>query len=115
MQTRRQLAFAFASRHWELDADGQPTHRLIEARRRSYLITPAPKAKKRKAPKAQTEPEVSADDQGLSTAEQQYGPTPISNELRGYVDTWRALPNPQQWQVTPETARPLQHWRQHPF
>jgi len=31
------------------------------------------------------------------------------------VDTWRALPNPQQWQVSPETARLLQHWRQHPF
>lgn len=40
---------------------------------------------------------------------------PILNELRGCVDTWRALPNPQQWQVTPETARLLQHWRQHPF
>ena len=42
---------------------------------------------------------------GVSTAEQTYDPTPIINELRGYVDTWRALPNPQQWQVTPETAR----------
>jgi len=27
------------------------------------------------------------------------------------VDQWRALPNPDQWQVTPETARLLQHWR----
>ena len=44
-----------------------------------------------------------------------YDPTPIINELRGYVDTWRALPNPSQWQVTPETARLLQHWRQHQF
>jgi type III restriction enzyme len=25
------------------------------------------------------------------------------------------LPNPAQWQVTPETARLLQHWRTHPF
>jgi type III restriction enzyme len=31
------------------------------------------------------------------------------------VDTWRSLPNPAQWQVTPETARLLQHWRHHKF
>ena len=28
---------------------------------------------------------------------------------------WRSLPNPSQWQVTPETARLLQHWRHHEF
>jgi hypothetical protein len=27
----------------------------------------------------------------LSTKEQQYDPTPIINEVRGYVNTWRAL------------------------
>ncbi len=27
----------------------------------------------------------------------------------------RDLPNPEQWQVTPETARLLQHWRHHSF
>ena len=110
--------YAYPARHWELDADGQPTNRLIESRRRSDLITPVPKAKKRKAPKgptAQVELDLTADDEGLSTAEQKYDPTPIINELRGYVDTWRALPNPQQWQVTPETARLLQHWRHHTF
>jgi type III restriction enzyme len=110
--------YAYPGRHWELDADGQPTNQLIESRRRSDLITPVPKAKKRKAPKgptAQVELELTAADEGLSTAEQKYDPTPIINELRGYVDTWRALPNPSQWQVTPETARLLQHWRQHQF
>ena len=30
-----------------------------------------------------------------------------------YVETWRNLPNPDQWQVTPETARLLKHWRHH--
>ena len=110
--------YAYPGRHWELDTDGQPTNKLIESRRRSDLITPVPKAKKRKAtrsPTAQVELELTADDEGLSTAEQKYDPTPIINELRGYVDTWRALPNPSQWQVTPETARLLQHWRQHQF
>ena len=113
--------YAYPARHWELDADGQPTNRLVESRRRSDLITPVPKAKKRKAAPgaaAQAELDLAAGAEGLDplhTAEQKYDPTPIINELRGYVDTWRALPNPQQWQVTPETARLLQHWRAHPF
>ncbi|MCA9501358.1 MAG: DEAD/DEAH box helicase family protein, partial [Nitrospira sp.] len=42
-------------------------------------------------------------------------PTSIINEVRSHVDAWRSLPNPGQWQVTPETARLLQHWRQHDF
>lgn len=45
---------------------------------------------------------------------QQYDPTSIVNEVRSYVDRWRELPRGQ-WQVTPETARLLQHWRSHPF
>ena len=52
---------------------------------------------------------------GLSTAEQQYDPTPVINELRQRVDRWRMIPNPSQWRVTPETARLLQHWRHHDF
>ena len=35
--------------------------------------------------------------------------------MRQNVDAWRALPNPSQWQVSPETARLLQHWRHHKF
>jgi type III restriction enzyme len=35
--------------------------------------------------------------------------------VRQNVDSWRALPNPSQWQVTPETARLLEHWRHHKF
>ena len=46
--------YAYPDSHWELDADGQPTNMLIESRRRSDLITPVPKAKKRKAPKGPT-------------------------------------------------------------
>ena len=42
---------------------------------------------------------------------QEYNPTPIINEIRDYVETWRNLPNPEHWHVTPETARLLQHWR----
>lgn len=106
--------YEYPSRHWELDADGQPTNRLIEARRRSDLITPVPKPKKRKKSKDQTEMVLDSGD-GLSSADQEYNPTPIINEIRSYVESWRRLPNPEQWLVTPETARLLQHWRHHEF
>jgi type III restriction enzyme len=101
-------------RHWELDAQGQPTQRIIENRRRAEFITPIPKPKKRKKA-AQQDEMVFDEGKGLSTKEQQYDPTSIINEVRQSVDQWRALPNPSQWQVTPETARLLQHWRHHKF
>lgn len=52
---------------------------------------------------------------GLSTEGQAYDPTPIINDLRSYVDDWRAIKNSDAWQVTPETARLLKHWRHHEF
>ena len=35
--------------------------------------------------------------------------------LRREVDQWRSWPNPNDWRVTPETARLLQHWRHHRY
>ena len=102
------------TRHWELDGEGQPTHRLIDRRRRAEFVTPIPKARKRKTPGAQDALEF-GDRTGVSTKTQEYDPTPIINELRGHVDRWRMLPNPSDWQVTPETARLLRHWRHHRF
>ena len=93
--------YAYPGRHWELDADGQPTAKILDTRRRSDLITPVPKPKKRKSSRSQSEM-VFGDAQGLTTAEQEYNPTPIINEIRGYVDDWRELPNNDQWQVTPD-------------
>ena len=101
-------------RHWELDLSGQPTQQIIERRRRAEFITPIPKPKKRKTPVQQQEI-VFDEGKGLSTKVQQYDPTSIINEVRQNVDSWRALPSPSQWQVTPETARLLQHWRHHKF
>ena len=100
-------------RHWELDTQGQPTQRILEKRRRAEFITPIPKPRKRKKA-AQQEEIVFDEGKGLSTKAQQYDPTSIINEVRQNVDAWRALP-PSQWQVTPETARLLQHWRRHKF
>jgi type III restriction enzyme len=105
--------YARPARHWELDADGQPTNRIIESRRRSDLITPVPKPKKRRQNKQQGTFDLGAE--GLSFDEQEYNPTPIINEVRDYVAAWRNLPRPDQWQVTAETQRLLQHWRHYPF
>src|ERR1017187_8257590 len=77
-------------RHWELDASGQPTQRIIEIRRRAEFITPIPKPKKRKASSSQEEI-VFDEGKGLSTKEQQYDLTSIINEVRKNVDQWRAL------------------------
>ena len=49
--------------------------------------------------------------QGLSTEEQQYDPTSTINVLRREVDLWRASLASRNWNVTPETARLLKHWR----
>ena len=106
--------YAYPSRHWELDPDGQPTNRILDNRRRSDLITPVPKTKKQRQNTKQASLLLGANDD-LSTTDQEYNPTPIINEVRGYVETWRSLPNPDQWLVTPETARLLQHWRHHKF
>ncbi|MCP4308859.1 MAG: DEAD/DEAH box helicase family protein [bacterium] len=107
--------YEYPSRHWELDEAGQPTHEIIDRRRPAKFITPIPKPKKRKSKSKQQSELVFDEGKGLSTEAQQYDPTSIINEVRGYVDAWRALPNPNQWQVTPETARLLQHWRHHLF
>jgi type III restriction enzyme len=100
--------------HWELDTHGQPTQKILEVRRRAEFITPIPKPRKRKGA-ADQQQIVFDEGQGLSTTEQQYDPTSIINELRQQVDQWRNLPNPNSWQVTPETVRLLQHWRHHTF
>jgi len=104
------------ARHWELGPSGQPTQRILPARRRAEFITPIPTPRKRKG-QGQGEQGTLAlrQDDGLSTAAQQYDPTSIINDLRGQVDAWRTSPNPNDWLARPETARLLQHWRHHKF
>ncbi|MCC5805576.1 MAG: DEAD/DEAH box helicase family protein [Opitutales bacterium] len=105
--------YAYPSRHWELDKDGQPTQKIVESRRIADFITPIPKARKRKGKGEQAE--LALDEgKGLSDKDQKYTASMI-NALRKRVDEWRSLPNPNDWRVTPETARLLQHWRHHEF
>ena len=98
-------------RHWELDTTGQPTQHVLDSRRPAEFITPIPKPRKQRgAPKQES---LLFDDE-LSTQQQQYH-SAIINGVRAEVDKWRALTNPNDWKVTPETARLLQHWRHHAF
>jgi len=106
--------YEYPAQHWELDEHGQPTQKIIETRRRAEFITPIPKPKKHKKSSKQQE-FVFDEGKGLSNQEQQYDPTSIINTVRQEVDRWRGWPNPSQWQVTPETARLLQHWRHYKF
>lgn len=99
-------------RHWELDGQGQPTQKIVENRRSAEFITPIPKPKKRGV---KQEDLVFDEGLGLSSAKQRYNHTAIINGVRNQVDKWRLLPNANDWRVTPETARLLQHWRHHKF
>ena len=106
--------YAYPVRHWELDSSGQPTQKIVESRRRAEFITPIPKPKKQKGT-AKQESLLFDEGKGLSSQDQQYDHTAVINAVRQEVDKWRALPNPNDWRVTPETARLLQHWRHHNF
>jgi len=107
--------YDYPARHWELDAQGQPTQRILERRRRAEFITPIPKPRKRKPQATQTSLLLDGGD-GLSTQAQEYEKTAsMINAVRQEVDKWRGIQNPNDWRVTPETARLLQHWRHHKF
>jgi type III restriction enzyme len=109
--------YAEPTRHHPLDSEGQPLNEPPrEGRRKSELITPVPKPrkKKRRSPsKDQASLNLSGDDK-LSSEEQEYNPTPIINEIRRHVGEWRRL-KPAAWGVTPATARLLTYWRSHDF
>lgn len=95
------------TRHWDLDANGQPTSEFVPRRRQSALVSPIPKSRKVRGKAAA--PSFLEDAEG-----QEYNPTEIINGIRSVVESWRSLPE-SQWQLTPTTARLLRHWRTHPF
>lgn len=106
------------SKYWELDADNQPTHRVISGRRPAQFITPIPKPKKQKGKqKGLFVQKGLILDEGfrLSTEDQEYDVTSVINEIRKHVGAWRQIPDPGKWSVTPETQRLLQHWRSDNF
>lgn len=107
--------YGYPGRHWELDENGQPTMNIIERRRQSAYVTPVPKAKGSKGQQVEQQELTLDTGDGYSSEDQQYDPTPVINGLREHVNAWRDIPSPADWQVSPETARLLQHWRHHEF
>jgi type III restriction enzyme len=103
--------YEMPSRHWELDGTGQPTQRVSDQRRRAEFISPIPKPKKHRAQQSL----ALGGDEGVSTKDQQYATTETITQLRKHVAQWRELRQTSLWNVTPETARLLQHWRTHKF
>jgi type III restriction enzyme len=104
--------YAPPSLYHPLDDTGQPIEgEPIKGRRPSKFIVPVPASRKRAAAA-----QASLD---LET----YTENAKINEIRGYVDAWRVIPNPGDWGVTPATQRLLEHWRRpgdqwagpHPF
>ena len=104
--------YEYPARHWELDENRQPTNGIVERRRRVSFITPIPAARKQRAKQREMVFDEAAS--ALATRDQQYDLTAIIESVRHSVDEWRKLPRAQ-WRVTPETARLLDHWRQHQF
>ena len=100
--------YEYPARHWELDGSGQPTHQLLESRRRVDFLTPFPKPKRRGKGKTQ-EIDLGSDLGG----DQRYHSGIISG-VRQQVDSWRTS-DEKNWRVTPETARLLKFWRHHKF
>ena len=104
--------YDYPSLHWELDKEGIPTQQIINSRRDSRLITPIPKPKKRGGKEEQRSLELGVE-KPLDD-NQQYEVTYQINSIRDFVNQWR---NEQSvnWNVTPETAKLLEHWRNYEF
>jgi type III restriction enzyme len=101
--------------HHQLDHSGQPIDGpLAKGRRKSSFITPVPRPKKRRRSSDEGQATMPFGNEHLSTADQQYDPEPIINEIRSHVSEWRRAPE-SAWGVTPVTARLLKHWRHHDF
>ena len=100
--------YGYPSRHWQLE-NGVPTDHVVESRRSSEYISPVPKPQRQRGRPAQGAMVLGVQD--LSTAQLEYDPTSNINDIRRRVDAWRTIPTSNQWGVSPETARLLEHWR----
>ena len=96
--------YEYPSRHWDMDADNQPTEKINEFRRPSSLKSPIVAVRRRKSAATQGDLFAESED-GV-----EYETNELINSIRAKVDEWRRMP-PEKWGVTPETARLLKWWR----
>ena len=93
--------YAVPTRHHALDADGQPRNLPpIEGRRGPRYVAPVPPPRKQKGKGKQASLAL-GDPANLSTDAQAYNPSPIINEIRNQVASWRDLRNPADWVSRP--------------
>jgi hypothetical protein len=91
------------------------TSRLIASREPNALLNPAStqvdfsKARKSKQSQSAAQPSLDLDSQAEPTGPQ-YSVARIVDEIRQHLSSWRAIPNPADWGVTPSTGRLLTHW-----
>src|SRR5687767_13923536 len=89
--------FELPKSHFQLMERGEPTGIVNQGRRKSAYVVPIPAARKKSAQQGA----LDLDDAGQELTENDF-----INEIRSYVDAWRALP-PSQWGVSHETERLL--------
>ncbi|MBE6395635.1 MAG: restriction endonuclease [Lentisphaerae bacterium] len=95
--------YEYPGRHWEMDGDNRPTEKILEFRRPSSLKSPIAVAKH--IGDCNQGDLFAIEDKGVD-----YATNDFINSIRAKVDEWRRLPQ-EKWNVTPETARLLRHWR----
>ena len=99
--------YEIPTRHWELDATGQPTQQIAPSRRRAEFITPIPKPKKQKGSAKQASL-LFDEGKGLSTQEQQYDHTAVINAVRQAMQYCAVLG--QQYWVRSSFVASVQYW-----
>ncbi len=98
--------YEYPAQHWDLDANRQPTEKILNYRRPASFISPIPKPRQQRRRRIE---------QATLFSEQQADLAQTINRVRAAVDRWRSIPDSSDWRVTPETARLLRYWRSHPF
>ena len=99
--------YEYPRRHWETDASNQPTGEIKEMRRPSSLCSPIPVT--RGGVKSRGDDLFDEQLDGVT-----YQQNELINSIRAKVDAWREKPE-NEWGVTAETARLLNHWRTFDF
>ena len=84
--------YRYPDQHWEIDADGRSTHKVVDKRRRAEFLTPIPKPRRQRGAGEQREFGY-GDDKGISSEQQAYEHAAIINGVREHVDRWRLCPN----------------------
>ena len=95
--------YEYPDRHWDMDENNQPTAKINEFRRPSSLKSPIAALRRRNIA---TQGDLFSENEGGVD----YGTNDLINSIRQEVNSWRRLPE-SRWNVTPETARLLRHWR----